>query len=254
MPGTLSGQSRSAVAAVLIALVWSTAAEAQASSGRGYLFGKPKGSLTLRGGYSAPAAGSDLFDFVTSELTINRSDFGAVSGGADFAIRVRPRWDLVLSYDGSGMAKQSEFREWEDSDGRPIEQTTTFSRDVIAMNVKYYLLPDGRSLGRFAWVSTTYAPWVSAGFGRMHYQFRQKGDFIDFERGNDVFRDEYNSSQWTNTWQLTGGLDWNLSHRFALTSQARYLFAKADLQRDFSGFDPIDLSGLAITAGLSIRF
>lgn len=254
MPRTLFRQSRSAVVAALFALVWTTTAEAQAVAGRGYLFGMPKGSLTLRGGYAAASAGSDVFDFVTSELTLKRGDFGAVSAGADFAVRVLPRFDLVLSYDGSGMEKQSEFREWEDTDGRPIEQSTTFSRQNWSLNAKYYLLPNGRSLGRFAWVPSRYVPWVSAGVGRTNYTFGQKGDFIDYDRGNNVFHDEFKSSQWTSTWQMTGGVDWSLSHRFALTTQARYLFGKAELQYDYSGFDPIDLSGLGITAGLSIRF
>jgi opacity protein-like surface antigen len=195
-----------------------------------------------------------VFDFVTSELTLKRGDFGAVSAGADVALRLLPRFDLVLSYDGSGMEKKSEFREWEDTDGRPIEQSTTFSRQGWSLNVRYDVLPDGRSLGRFAWVPARYTPWVSAGIGRTNYTFSQNGDFIDFDRGNNVFRDSYKSSQWTSTWQMAGGVDFSLSQRFALTTQARYLFGKADLQYDYSGFDPIDLSGIGLSAGLSVRF
>ena len=41
---------------------------------------------------------------------------------------------------------------------------------------------------------------------------------------------------------------------FALTSQLRYLWGKADLGLDFSGFAPIDLSGIGMTAGVTIRY
>lgn len=254
MEGIFRTRTRCAVAAAVIAVLASSSGGAQPLSGNGYLFHAPKGSVTLRAGYAGAAAGSDVFDFVTNELTLNRKDFGAVSAGADLAIRVLKRWDLVLGYDAAGMRKKSEFREWEDDSGNPIEQSTAFSRQGWTLSARYYVLPDGRSLGRFAWVPARYVPWVSAGLGRTNYSFSQDGDFIDFEQGNNVFRDSFKSSQWTSTWQLAGGVDWSLNKRFALTTQARYLFGKAELQYDYSGFDPIDLSGIGASAGLSIRF
>ena len=53
---------------------------------------------------------------------------------------------------------------------------------------------------------------------------------------------------------ISAGIDWSINQRFALTSQAKYLWGKADLGLDFKGFAPIDLSGVGITGGLAIRF
>jgi len=231
-----------------------TSAIAQEASGRGFLFGSPSATLTLRAGYSGATAGSDIFDFVTSELTLNRRDFSSFNAGGDLAFMVTRRLDLVLSFDSDGMEKQSEFREWEDDSGNPIEQRTAFSRQTYMASAKYYLRPNGRSLGRFAWVPSRYTPWVSAGLGRTAYSFSQNGDFIDFEKGNSVFYDSFKSDKWATTAQVSAGLDWSLNHRFALTTQARYLIGKAELEYDYSGFEPIDLSGLGMTAGLTIRF
>jgi len=242
-----------ACAAACAALL-TQAAAAQEISGNGFLFGAPSGSVTVRAGYAAATAGSDLFSFATNELTLRRGDFGSFAFGADIAFALRPRWDLVFSADVGGMDKKSEYREWQDDSGKPIEQSTSFSRQSYAANVKYYFMPYGRTLGRFAWIPARYAPWVSAGLGRTQYRFKQTGDFIDFNKDNQVFNDTFVSSTWANTAQVAAGLDWNINQRWALTSQLKYLLGSADLGLDFSGFAPIDLSGLGMTAGLTIRF
>jgi hypothetical protein len=241
-------------AAALVMLPWAAAHAQHETAGRGFLFGAPAGSFTFRGGYSAPSAGSDVFDFVTRELTLRRGDFGSFAFGGDVAVRITDRVEVALSGDIAGMSKRSEFREWEDNSGNPIEQSTSFSRQTYAASVRYSLLRNGRTLGRFAWVPSRYVPWVSVGAGRTLYTFNQDGDFIDFNAGNKVFRDTFRSSQWATTGQVGAGLDWTLTQRFALTTQAKYFFGKAELEYDFSGFDPIDLSGLGLTTGLSIRF
>jgi len=227
---------------------------AQEGSGKGFLFGAPAGSISIRGGYAGASASSDLFSQVTTDLSINRGDFSSLGYGADLSFALRPRLDLVFSADISGMEKKSDFREWQDNAGKPIEQTTSFGRQSYTASLKYYLLPYGRTLGKFAWVPSRYAPWVSAGVGRTSYTFKQTGDFIDFKQNNKVFRDTFSSSEWGNTALIAAGLDWNLTQRFALTTQAKYLWGKADLGLDFSGFQPIDLSGIGMTGGLAIRF
>ncbi|MEA3244677.1 MAG: hypothetical protein U9Q74_00830 [Gemmatimonadota bacterium] len=248
-----------AMPAVALAMA-GTAAFAQgerierAASGNGYLFGAPSAALTLRLGYDAASAGSDVFSFVTKELTLRRGDFGSFAIGGDLAITLTPRMDLVLSVDNDGMSKKSEYREWQDNSGNPIEQMTSFSRLTYAAGVRYYVAPKGRSLGRFAWVPARYTPWVSLGVGRTSYDFSQNGDFIDFAKGNAVFPDTFKSSQWTTTGQVGGGVDWTLNQRFSLTTQVKYLWGKADLGTDFVGFAPIDLSGVGASGGLTIRF
>jgi opacity protein-like surface antigen len=227
---------------------------AQELSGNGFLFGAPTGNIALRVGYTAPNAGSDIFSFVTSDLTLRRKDFGSFAYGFDFAFRVTPRVDVVLTTDMGGMDKKSEFREWQDNSGHPIEQVTSFGHAAIMLSGKYYLRPYGRTLSRLAWIPARFAPWVSAGVGLTHYSFKQDGDFIDFKANNHVFHDTFESSDWGKSGQISGGVDWNLNHRFALTTQARYFFGKGDLGIDFSGFAPIDLSGPGISTGLVIRF
>jgi hypothetical protein len=252
----LGRASASAVLTVCAILVASAAGAQRPpeSSGNGFLFSAPKGSFTLRAGYAGATAGSDIFSFVTNELSLRRGDFSSFAMGGDISLAVRPRLDLVFSMDVDGMEKDSDYREWQDNSGDPIEQTTAFSRQSYIASAKYYLLPRGRSLGRFAWVPAQYSPWVSAGVGRIHYSLKQHGDFVDFENGNRVFNDSFKSEKWGTSGQVSGGLDWSLNQRWALTTQAKYLFGKAELRNDYDGFEPIDLSGLGFSAGLTLRF
>jgi hypothetical protein len=62
------------------------------------------------------------------------------------------------------------------------------------------------------------------------------------------------SEGWTPTAQGFVGTDLSLSPRFAVTAEGRYQWARARLGADFSQFEPIDLSGFALTAGFSIRY
>lgn len=229
-----------------------SSAQAQ-SSGRGFLFGPPGSSLSLRGGFAHASADSEIFSFSREQLTLERGDFHGFLLGADLGYRLAPRLDLVLSASFSGRSARSEMREWVDSDDRPIEQTTRFQRVPLTASVKAYPLARGRSVGRFVWIPSRVAPFVGVGAGAMWYRFGQAGDFVDFET-LDVFYDEFASSGWSPTAHALAGLDVALTPRLALVGEARYAWAESELSRDFEDFDPIDLSGLSASLGLLVRF
>jgi hypothetical protein len=223
------------------------------SAGKGFLFGAPKGAITLRGGWSAARAGGDMFSFTTDQLTLDRGDFSSPSVGADLAFHAFGQTQIVLSTDYSGMSKRSEFRRYIDNNDDPIEQTTSFRRIPVTLSVKQYLTSAGRSIGKFAWIPSRAALYVGAGGGVQYYRFRQEGDFIDFDNLN-VFSDQFSSKGWAPMANVLAGFDYSLSPRFAVTTEGRYVWSHADLSSDFSGFKPIDLSGFATNVGLTIRF
>lgn len=238
----------------VLALTLAVAAPAHAQeSGRGFLFGRPDWNVALHGGFAHANAQSDIFTFATNQLTLNRSDFDGLSAGADLSYSLKPNLDLVFGVAYSGSDRRSEFRKFLDNNNLPIEQKTKFSRVPVTASLKWYPVSRGRSVGRFAWIPSRYAPFVGAGAGLMFYRFEQAGDFVDFKTSN-VFNQTYTSSSWAKTAHLLAGLEYAVSPRWSLTSEARYAWAKADLDRDFSGFKPIDLSGFATTLGFIVRF
>lgn len=83
--------------------------------------------------------------------------------------------------------------------------------------------------------------------------FEQEGEFVDFET-LDIFADEFRSSGATATGHVMAGLDISLNKRFILTGEGRYSWASLELDRDFVGFEDLDLAGFRATVGISARF
>lgn len=222
-------------------------------TGNGFLYQRPIGSIAVRGGYAHANASSDLFDFVTSTLTLGRNDFSSPTGQVDLAFRIAPRVDIDL---GAGIARsssQSEYRKLIDQNDQPIQQTTSFQRVPLTADVRLYLTPPGRAIGRFAWVPARFTPYVGVGGGMVGYEFKQSGDFVD-PSTNNVFNSSLSSSGWAPEAQGVVGADLSLTPRFALSGEAKYLWAKGSLNDSFSTFDRIDLSGFTATIGLKARF
>ena len=238
--------------ALMLTVALPAASRAQ-STGDGFLFGAPSGSLTIRGGYANASAGSDLFAFTTNQLTLNHRDFSSPTLDVDLALRTGSRTDVVFGGSFAGISKGSVFRHFVDQNNAEVRQTTTFQRVPLTVSVRRYLTSRGRSVGNFAWVPARFAPYVGLGGGATWYRFHQSGDFIDFKT-NNIFPSTLESSGWAPTARGMAGAEYTISPRLALTGQETYTWAKGGLSNDFSGFNRIDLSGLSTTFGLSVRF
>ena len=237
------------VAAMLVGAA--TTASAQ-SAGDGYLFRRPAVSVSVRAGYSHASAGSDVFDEITSDLTLDRGDFSSFAFGGDLAAHVSERFDLVLSAGYSRSKRESEFRNFVDNNDLPIEQITTFERIPLTVNLRLNLSSSGRSIGQLAWIPNRIVPYVGAGVGAMRFRFKQEGDFVNFNT-NAVFPAQLLAEEWALVGQGMAGLDYNLSPRLGISLDARYLHARGELGSSFSGYERIDLSGVTGTVGLSFR-
>lgn len=245
---------RAALLASVVAAALAVAQPVRAQdSGDGFLFQRPFGSWSLHGGFAKPSAGSDLFSFTTTNLTVNRGDFSALDYGADLAFAITPRLDLVLDVSHSGMSKGSEFRNFVDNNQLPIQQTTSFQRTPVTLSARYYLTARGRQIGHYAWVPNRIVPYVGAGAGAMNYGFDQKGDWVD-NTTLAVFPDTFHSSGWALMAQLLAGVEWSMGPGWALRTEARYLTAGATPSSDFPGFHRIDLSGVNTNVGFFVRF
>jgi len=248
---------RRAWLAILVVLTTASAAVAQQQERPtpDFLFGEPRGSIGLRGSWVFARAGSDLFDFVRTHLTIDKGAFNAPGIAADVAIAVAPRLDAVGGFEFSQVTTPSEYRAFVDNNRRPIEQTTRLRTATLSGSVKVALAPRGTAVGRLAWIPSRVMPYVGAGGGMLWYQFMQTGDFIDVQSRNlAVFSDVITSQGWTPSGHAFGGVDMRVHRRMFVTVEGRYLWAAARLQRPFEGFDPIDLAGLRVSAGINVLF
>ncbi len=219
----------------------------------GFLFEQPIGSVGFYFGYAVPGAGSEIFDFVNDQLTMDRSDFQTTLFGGEIAVRVTKRVDIALGISYSESQTASEFRDWVDGDDLPIQQVTSLRQAPITLSAKAYLRERGRNVGRLAWIPSSWAPFVGGGVGLTWFEFSQNGDFVDFET-LDVFPDFLISDGTAFTAHGLVGADFSLSPRVVLTGEGRYSWGRADMSQDFVDFDAMDLSGFRVTAGFKLRF
>jgi hypothetical protein len=225
------------------------------ATGNGFFFHRPNFSLSVRGGLDRPTASSDVWNFSTTNLTLNKGDFIAAGYQVDLGARVTNRLEIVAASGMTDRTASSEFRKFIDNNDKPIEQRTRLRRVPVTLGVKYALTAPEERLGRLAWVPARFTPWVGAGGGAMNWSFSQIGDFVDFQTLN-VFAQTYAASGWTPMVYANVGLDLKLSTRLGLTGDIRYSAARGSLSAEgskFIGFNRIDLSGTAATMGITVR-
>ena len=229
----------------------------QAPSSPDFLLGRPRVSIGVRGEWLFASASSDIFDFVTEQLTLDKSSFNAPGFGMDVAVSLTSRLNLVTSVDIAKSRTPSEYRDHVEQVGStflPIQQTTSLRQSSFSGSLTFALLPRGRTISRFAWIPSTIVPYVGAGGGVTNYDFRQDGDFVDFNNSSRIFTDNFRSHGWTPTAHVLGGADIQLYKRMFVSIEGRYGWANATLDSDFIEFEPIDLGGFRFGAGFHFMF
>lgn len=225
--------------------------EALAQQDPDFLFDRPNGFIMLRGQQNLQRAQSDLYDFTTRELTLEKSDFNGAGLTLEFGKTLTSRIDLRTGVDFTSAFARSESRDFTDMDDLPIEQDTSLRQVDLFASLEFALTSRGRSIGQYSYVPSRFVPYVGAGGGFLWYQFQQSGDFVDF-RDMAIFRANYKSDGWTPSGHVFGGVHVRITPNVSVTGEVRQIWADAELNRDFSKFNPIDLSGLRL--GVGIRF
>jgi hypothetical protein len=123
-----------------------------------FLFGRPDGSIAVRGSWIFNRGGSDWYDFVTDRLTLESGDFNAPAVTFELGFLVTPRLDIVAGVDISSASSTSEYRDFVDNNRLPITQSTQLRGTTITGGVKYALIPRGREVGNVAWVPSPVIP------------------------------------------------------------------------------------------------
>jgi hypothetical protein len=217
-----------------------------------FLFGRPDGSVGVRGSWVFARASSDWFDFVGDQLTLDDGAFNAPGIGADVAFSMSPRLDAVFSVDYSSRQAFSEYRNFAEN-GLPINQTTELRGVNIGGSIKFSLTPRGDEVGRLAWVPRGVVPYIGAGGGLYWFEMLQYGDFVDYA-DYSIFTDAFESSGWTPSVTVFGGADVKIHRRVFLNFEARYLWAAGNLGPQWVDFEPIDLAGLRVATGINFVF
>jgi hypothetical protein len=242
---------------VMVAMAVTAPAEAGQGGAAGpspdFLIRQPPASLGIRGSWSFARAGSDWYDFVTRHLTIDRGDFAAGGIGTEVGVRVTRRVAAAVGFDAHWSSTGSEYRDYVDTDRLPITQDTRLRQLHVSGGVRVALRNPGRQVGQFVWIPRRVTPYLGGGAGYVHYDLEQRGDFVDFA-DLAVFRSTYHATGWAPSGHVLGGTHIGLRQRLVAAVEARYTWASGDLGRQWINFEPLDLSGLRLSTGISVTF
>jgi hypothetical protein len=202
------------------------------------------GGLDVRLGAMWPSADSILFDDDEELYFVNDGDWVGFTGGAEYSLKLVDNLELGLHVDGYGKNVDTAYRGFEHEEGGDILQTLEL--DIVPIGVTLRLIPTGRR--------AKIAPFVGVGADLVLYEYKEYGDFIDFfDPDLPVIFDSFASDGVTFGLHATAGVRVFVSDDIAIVGEARYLWAEDDMDDDFRG-NRIDLSGIAATVGVHIRF
>lgn len=241
---------------VILAGIATTAAvlaNGNAAAQDGFFFRPPAVTLEFRAGRTMQSTRSDIYNFLTTNLTLAKKDFAATSYAVNASIRATDRADIVADVGYANSNAASESRDFIGADDKPIAQQTSLRRTPLSIGARLFPLKRGEAVGRYAWIPSAFTPYIGAGAGMMFYRLAQQGDFVDAS-DLSVFTDELHSSGNAALLYGEAGATYWLNQRVGVTADARYNWSKAAMRNDFVRFNNIDLRGVQATAGLAVRF
>jgi outer membrane protein W len=223
-----------------------------------FRFEPPRASLGFRGGWAFNRSEGEIYDFLTEQLTLEKSDFDAPAFAFDFSWRLKSWMDVVFGVEYSGRETKSEDRNFTDIEGNAIVQETRLSQVPLTLSLKFYPIGRGRQVSQYAWVRKTVVPYIGGGIGGTWYELKQKGEFVHTPPPSPppqeqpfIFEDVFTSNGWAFAQHVFLGFDFKLTRNFGLILEGRYYWAEADVQGDYVGFDPIDLNGARLMLGFN---
>jgi hypothetical protein len=219
----------------------------------GFLFRQPQGQLTVRAGPMVPRAQSDIFDFLTTELTLERGDFLAPAFSAELALLAHRHLDVAVGFGWATSSSSSEYADFLGDDGLPIQQTTWLRMTPVTLSLRVLPLARGRALSELAWLPARTTPYMGGGGGVTWYRLRQEGEFIQAVT-NAIIVDEYVSSGQGLTAHALAGVDHWITSRIGANIEGRYTWGSAGLEGSFRTYDSLDLTGFQVGLGISFRW
>ena len=198
------------------------------------------GYFTVRG-EDARTEG-DVINTNRTFLAFDVSDFNSASIGGEWLVPLGEFLEAGAGVSFSRRTVPSVYSDFIDNDGTEIEQDLRLRLVPIAFTVR--VLPLGQR--------NALQPYFGAGLGVISWRYSESGEFIDFGRNREIFRDQFVADGSATGPVVLGGLRFG-GETFSAGGEVRYHGAEADLDDRFSG-SKIDLGGWTYNFTIGVRF
>ena len=226
--------------------------------------------FTFKGGYLWLQMKSDLWDIEFENMDFIRKDYYDTSFGLSYEYFINRQVSFVLSVEWYDKAKigiyKNFFGENIDGDdyafdyGEGFEIEHVFSVSIVPIQASLKLMPHRRE--------GTIIPYIGGGIGLYLWNVRIQGEnvnpnewewFYDSDldadvEGYTIYPADARESRVSIGFHGFAGIMVPLVRRVSLDIEAKYNYAEGTLKDSFQGFEPFNLSGFQVTAGLSLWY
>jgi len=218
------------------AVMLTTAGEAAAPQALNFSLGL----FTVRG--EDARVDGDVINENRTYLAFDVSDFNSASVGAEWLVPLGEFLEAGAGVSFTRRTVPSVYLDYTDNDGTEVDQDLRLREVPIALTVR--VLPLGQR--------NALQPYFGAGLGIVSWRYSETGEFIDFNRNLEVFRDQFVADGTATGPIVLGGLRFG-GETWSAGGEVRYHSAEGDLNNDFAA-PKIDLGGWSYNFTVGVRF
>jgi hypothetical protein len=210
--------------------------------------------MSFKIGYYIVNGDSELWDYNSELYYFNKDDLNSFMGAVGLNFHVSNILTISLEVGASYGHTLTEYADYVDEDGFPIE--TDIELSVVPVEVSLKISPFGRGnyIGRFsAYEKNSFIPYFGGGVGAYFYDYREWGDYINFDAGEIIYA-EFESFDVGVGYFIVAGFEIPMGKSMGFIAEYKQTWAKAKLSEDFYGFDDFDLGGKTISVGFTMEF
>lgn len=226
--------------------------------------------LTIKGGYFQPQMKSDLWDIEFENMDFRKKAYYKNTFGVGYEYFINRQVSFILSVDGYSKAESGSYKNYvgETIDGEDyafdygegflIEHV--FSVSITPVQASLKLTPFRRG--------GIITPYIGGGIGFYIWRVRIQGENVNPNEwewfydpnidadvpGYTIYPADAEESRISFGYHVFAGIMLPLVRRVSLEIEAKYNYAEGTLKDSFIGFEPFDLSGFLVSAGLNFWF
>jgi hypothetical protein len=184
----------------------------------------------------------DVLDADRTFLAFDVRDFNSASVGAEWLVPLGNWFEAGAGIGFSRRTVASVYTDFVDVDGSEIAQDLRLRLVPIALTAR--VLPMGQA--------NALQPYFGAGLAVVNWRYSESGDFVDFARNREIFRDSFVADGNATGPVVLAGLRYG-GETYSAGGEIRYHAAEGELSNDFAG-SKIDLGGWTYNVTFGVRF